>query len=295
MIGRKRPWAPTGLVLATMTATGSKQPLDSGIRDASDDEQETWVTQSSGPTGGFVLMIVKIALLALVVESMIMLGFYWSGMELLNWRFALLDAGLLAITVAVISYFAFVRPKDRQIQAIMADLEEARRKAEKLSRFDALTGVLSRRAILEALDEEVERAKRHGHALTCLMIDLDHFKNINDTHGHQFGDEALHRIAQIVSGLSRGSDHLGRYGGEEFLMILPETHVDGAVRFAERVRLAVAEAHLDRQDERVTLSIGVGEWTDSEGSPNTLIADADRALLEAKAAGRNQVVASERG
>jgi diguanylate cyclase (GGDEF)-like protein len=238
-------------------------------------------------------MIVKIALLALVVESVIMLGFYWAGMELSNWRFALLDAGLLAITVAVISYFAFVRPKDRQIQAIMADLEKARLKAEELSRFDALTGVLSRRTILEALDKEVERARRHGHALSCLMIDLDHFKKINDTHGHQFGDKALHRVAQVISGLSRTSDHVGRYGGEEFLMILPETHGDGAIRFAERVRLAVAETQLDRQEERVTLSIGVSEWHDGGVSSHTLIADADRALLEAKATGRNRVVASQ--
>jgi len=252
------------------------------------------VTRSFVPTDGFVLMIVKIALLALVVESIIMLGFYWFEMELSNWRFALLDAGLLAITVAVISYFAFVRPKDRQIQAIMADLDEARLKAENLSRFDALTGVLSRRAILEALDEEVERAKRHGHALTCLMLDLDRFKRINDTHGHQFGDKALQRIAQVVSGLCRTNDHLGRYGGEEFLMILPETHIDGAIMLAERVRLVVAETHLDRHAERVTISIGVSEWHDDEGSSNTLISDADRALLEAKSSGRNHVVASQR-
>lgn len=252
------------------------------------------MTQSSVSASSFVLMIVKIALVALVVEAFIMLGFYWLGMDLSNWRFALLDAGLLAVTVAVIAYFAFVRPKDRQIQAIMAALDEARLKAEKLSRFDALTGVLSRRTILELLDEEVERAKRHGHALTCLMLDLDHFKKINDTHGHQFGDKALHRVAQIVSRLCRTNDHLGRYGGEEFLMILPETRIDGAIRFAERVRLAVAETRLDRLEERITLSIGVSEWHDDEGSSSTLVAEADRALLEAKAAGRNHVVASQR-
>lgn len=238
-------------------------------------------------------MIVKIAIVALVVESLIMLGFFWSGMELSDWRFALLDAGLLAITVAVISYFAFVRPKDRQIQAIMAALKEARLEAENLSRFDALTGVLSRRAILEALDDEVERAKRHDHALACLMLDVDRFKKFNDTHGHQFGDTALHRIAQVVSGLCRTNDHLGRYGGEEFLVVLPETHIDGAIRFAERVRLAVAGTRLDRHEERITLSIGVSEWHDDEGSSNTLIAEADRALLKAKAAGRNHVMASQ--
>ncbi len=238
-------------------------------------------------------MIVKIAIVALVVETVIMLGFYWLGMELSNWRFALLDAGLLAVTVAIIAYFAFVRPKDRQIQTIMAALEEARLKAEKLARFDALTGTLSRRAILETLDEEVARARRHGHALACLMLDVDRFKAINDTHGHQFGDEALHRIAQVISELCRTNDHLGRYGGEEFLIILPETRIDGAVRFAERVRLAVADTQLDRHEARITLSIGVTEWRDDDGSSSTLIAEADRALLEAKAAGRNHVVASQ--
>lgn len=242
----------------------------------------------------FVLMIVKIALLALVVETFIMLGFYWLGVGLSDWRFALLDAGLLAVTVGIIAYFAFIRPKDRQIQSIMADLEQARVKAENLARFDALTGTLSRRAILEALNEEVERARRHGHALTCLMLDLDRFKTINDTHGHQFGDKALHRIAQVISDLCRTSDHLGRYGGEEFLMILPETRIDGAVRLAERVRLAVAETSLDRHEKRITLSIGATEWRDDESSASTLIAEADRALLEAKAAGRNHVVANQR-
>jgi len=239
-------------------------------------------------------MIVKIALVALLVEAFIMWGFYWLGMGLSNWRFALLDAGLLAVTVGVIAYFAFVRPKDRQIQAMMAALEEARLKAENLSRFDALTGVLSRRAILEAIDDEVDRAKRNGHAFTCLMLDLDHFKTINDTHGHQFGDIALHRVAQVVSELCRTNDRLGRYGGEEFLMILPETRIDGAIRLAERVRLAVAETHLDRLEERITLSIGVSEWHPDDRSSKTLIARADRALLEAKAAGRNHVVASQR-
>jgi len=272
----------------------SPKGVSHGQGEASRDEQEAQVTHSSALAGGFVLMIVKIALVALLVEAFIMWGFYWLGMGLSNWRFALLDAGLLAVTVGVIAYFAFVRPKDRQIQAMMAALEEARLNAENLSRFDALTGVLSRRAILEAIDDEVDRAKRNGHALTCLMLDLDHFKTINDAHGHQFGDNALHRVAQVVSELCRTNDRLGRYGGEEFLMILPETRIDGAIRLAERVRLAVAETHLDRLEERITLSIGVSEWHDDERSSKTLIARADRALLEAKAAGRNHVVASQR-
>jgi diguanylate cyclase (GGDEF)-like protein len=125
------------------------------------------------------------------------------------------------------------------------------------------------------------------------MLDLDRFKRINDTYGHQVGDRVLRRIAQVISEFCRTSDYLGRYGGEEFLIILPETHIDGAIRFAERVRSAVAETSLDANGERITLSIGATEWRDEDDSSSTLIAEADRALLEAKAAGRNRVVANQ--
>ena len=261
--------------------------------EASRDEQEAYVTQTSvPPPGGFVLMIVKIALVTLAVEIFIMLGFYWFEVQLANWWFALLDAGILAVVVATIAYFAFVRPKDLQIRAIMASLEEARLEAENLARFDALTGVLSRRAVLEALQEEVGRAKRYGSALACLMLDLDGFKTFNDTYGHQFGDKVLHRIAQVISEHCRTNDHFGRYGGEEFLIVIPETRIEGAITFAERVRLAVAETCLDLNEERVTVSIGVAEWRNGDGSSRRLIAEADRALLDAKAAGRNHVVAN---
>lgn len=236
-------------------------------------------------------MIVKIALVALVAETIIMLSLYGFGMWLPDWKYVLLDSVLLAVTVAFIAYFAFVRPRDQQIQIIMEALRDARLEAEHLARFDALTGVLSRRALLEALDDEVERARRHDSALSCLMIDLDCFKSINDTYGHQFGDEVLHRIAQVISEHCRTNDHLGRYGGEEFLLILPETRIDGAIAFAERLRLAVADTRLNSAEERITLSIGVTEWCRDVSSTRTLIADADRALLDAKAAGRNHVVA----
>jgi diguanylate cyclase (GGDEF)-like protein len=236
---------------------------------------------------------VKIALVMLVVEILIMLGFYWLDVQLPGWKIALLDAGLLAVIVATIAYFVFIRPKDRQIRAVIAALEEARLDAENLARFDALTGVLSRRALLEALDAELERAKRYDSALACLMLDLDHFKAFNDTYGHQFGDKVLQRIARVISEHCRTNDQMGRYGGEEFLIILPETGIDGATTFAERVRSAVAETSLDLTEEHVTLSIGVVEWRNGDGSASTLISQADGALLEAKAAGRNRTMTSQ--
>jgi len=252
------------------------------------------VTQTSlPPPTGLGATIVKIALLMLAVELLIMLGFYWLEVQIFDWRLALVDAGLLAFIVATIAYFAFVHPKDLQIRAMMATLEEAKLDAENLARFDALTGVLSRRALLEALNTEVERATRYGSALACLMLDLDHFKKFNDTYGHQFGDKVLHQIAQVISGHCRTNDFLGRYGGEEFLVILPETRMDGATTFAERVRSAVAETSLEQNEERITVSIGVAEWRNGDGSMSKLISQADQALLQAKAAGRNRVMASQ--
>lgn len=262
--------------------------------EASRDQQEAHVTQTSQPPStGYGLTILKIALVMFAVEILIMLGFNWFGVPLLGWRLALVDASLLAVIVATIAHFVLIRPKDRQIRAIMASLEEARRVAENLARFDALTGVLSRRALLEALDVEVTRAKRYGSALACLMLDLDHFKAINDHYGHPFGDRVLHLIARVISEHCRTNDCLGRYGGEEFLIILPETRIDGATTIAERVRSSVAETSLGQNDECVTLSIGVAEWRDGDGSTKRLIAQADRALFEAKSAGRNRIVASQ--
>ncbi len=257
--------------------------------------REAQVTQTSfrSQTGvGSTIVIITLVMFA--VEILIMLGIYLFEVQVSDWKLALADAGLLAVIGGTIAYMAFIRPKDRQIKFVLAELEEARLDAENQARFDALTGVLSRRAILNAFDMEIERAQRFGNALACLMLDLDHFKAFNDAHGHQFGDKILHRIAQVISGHCRTIDHLGRYGGEEFLVILPETRIDGATKFAERVRSAVADAFLDLDEERVTLSIGVAEWSSGDGSMSGLISLADRALLEAKAAGRNRVVVGQR-
>jgi GGDEF domain-containing protein len=157
--------------------------------EASREERDADVTQTPLPSQtGFGSTTVKIALLMLIIEIFIMLGFDWLGMQLTDWKLALLDAVLLASIGAPIAYFAFVRPRDQQIRAGILALDQARLDAENLARFDALTGVLNRRALLEALDQEVERTKRYGRDLVCLMLDLDHFKTLNDTYGHQFGD-----------------------------------------------------------------------------------------------------------
>lgn len=224
------------------------------------------------------------------VEIVIMLAFHRFGILPFDWKIALVDAALLAVIVSPIAYFGVIRPKDQHILSAMAALADARLDAENEARYDALTGVLSRRAILDALDAEVERATRYGRALSCIMLDLDHFKAINDTFGHQFGDEILHRIAAVISRHCRTNDHLGRYGGEEFLIVLPETPLDAATVIAERVRAAVADTPAGTSEVQVTLSLGVTPWRDSDDSASKLISRADLALFEAKAAGRNRVV-----
>ena len=254
------------------------------------------MTQNSlPPTTGIGSTIVKIAVLVLAVEILIMLGLDWLGVELSDWKLALAHAGMLILVVGPIAYFAFVRPRDRQIRAALAALEEAKLDGEELVRFDALTNVLRRRALLEVFDIEVARAKRYGSALSCIMLDLDHFRKFNDSYGHQFGDRVLHLIARVISGHCRTSDYLGRYGGEEFLVILPETRIEGATTFAERVRSAVAETSLEQDEERITVSIGVAQWENADDSASGLISQADQALLQAKAAGRNRIIASQSG
>ncbi len=179
-----------------------------------------------------------------------------------------------------------------------AQLMEATRadtaRLERLAITDPLTQVLNRRALTERLSTELDRARRYGLTMSVLMIDLDNFKNVNDTYGHLVGDEVLRELAKILQREARSVDMVARYGGEEFVMVLPETPLDGAVALAERIRQRVEEAQLVTGDQytwlRLGVSIGVASVPDVPASlPNDLIAAADRALYRAKAEGRNRV------
>ncbi len=173
-------------------------------------------------------------------------------------------------------------------------LDNARlgQRLQELSTKDGLTRALNHRAILEHLGHEVQRADRHGAALAVIMCDLDHFKRINDAHGHTVGDAVLHAAAAAMRRVLRASDGLGRYGGEEFLAVLPDTGLEAGRRAAERLRRGVAErAAVPVPGGRVdvTASFGVATLAElgSEVSVNALVALADSRLYEAKAAGRN--------
>ena len=163
--------------------------------------------------------------------------------------------------------------------------------------YEGLTGLLRREAILEQLDKELERAVRYQRPLTIAMADLDYFKEVNDRYGHLAGDSLLRRIAEVVAGSLRSTDWVGRYGGEEFLLILPETDIEHAGSVAEKVRSLVQRTRVSLEDGssvRVTLSIGLATLDDLRGArekvtARDLIAAADQALYEAKHGGRNRV------
>jgi diguanylate cyclase (GGDEF)-like protein len=171
-------------------------------------------------------------------------------------------------------------------------LEEALAQIEKIANIDDLTRIPNRRNVLLKLEEEVKRSLRYSMPVSVLLIDIDFFKHINDRYGHQMGDEVLQTCASTLQRSIRISDHLGRYGGEEFLVVLPVCTKEVAADMAERLRLRVAEGHFIASETTsfsITISIGVSELNPHHDTLEILIAHADHALYAAKAAGRNQV------
>jgi len=156
---------------------------------------------------------------------------------------------------------------------------------------DSLTKLFIRRHFMQRLDGEFKRAKRYGHELSMLMLDIDHFKELNDTYGHQAGDKVLVEVARLFKRTIRGTDIVGRYGGEEFCILLPETSTSGAITFAERVRQEMEEMIIDFNniELRTTISIGTATLPRDANSPTELISTADLAMYKSKEGGRNRV------
>lgn len=169
---------------------------------------------------------------------------------------------------------------------------------EKANRQDGLTKVLNRRYWEEQLKQELHRARRYQHSLSLILFDLDKFKDLNDKYGHLGGDFVLVELSSFIGSLLRDSDLLGRYGGEEFGIILPETGLQGAVDVAERIRQAVADYPMlfNQQTIRATLSIGVAELDIKQHFLHEdVIRCADMALYNAKRTGRNRVCSFQAG
>ena len=168
----------------------------------------------------------------------------------------------------------------------------AYRQLKQFATTDALTGLSNRRELEKVGDREFRRAERFDRELSVMMLDLDHFKAINDTHNHTMGDEVLRHVVEILAKVTRGQDILFRYGGEEFLMLLPETHEKGAKFLASRICTLVADNAYENEHVRipVTISIGVSTIEPDDKSYHEILIRADQALYQAKRTGRNRVV-----
>ncbi len=184
------------------------------------------------------------------------------------------------------------RELERRIEERTLELREANHRLEEVSRTDSLTGLLNRRGFLEKGEAEIERSRRSRKPFSVVMVDADHFKRINDLHGHAAGDLALQWIGELLRRSLRAQDLVARWGGEEFVLLLPETDTHGATLVAESIRRKVAEDPPagGGLDLRLTLSLGVAEHRPERGLEATL-AHADAALYRAKAEGRDRVVA----
>lgn len=169
---------------------------------------------------------------------------------------------------------------------------ELERRLNEAARSDPLTGIPTRRAFYEQFERELSRARRYQVPLSCVMLDVDFFKKVNDVHGHAAGDEVLRQVAELLKKSCRASDFVCRHGGEEFCILLPETNDAAAEVWADRTRAALAELPIATSEGtlRVTASFGVAQLLDDTSSGEQLVDQADQALLVAKQSGRNRVV-----
>jgi diguanylate cyclase (GGDEF)-like protein len=197
------------------------------------------------------------------------------------------DAGSIIhmVYVATFSFSILVVLVGAQLMAS----ERVRQAFEHQASHDELAGTLNRRAILHQAEQAHGHWQQTGQAYALLLLDLDHFKRINDSHGHQAGDRTLVKVAQAMQDGLRPDDRVGRYGGEEFVTLLPASDLATAGRMAERLRARVEALPADAQTPACTVSIGVALVRTGDASCDAVVGRADKALYQAKAAGRNQV------
>lgn len=164
----------------------------------------------------------------------------------------------------------------------------AKKELEKMASIDKLTGIYNRRMVDEFMNIEIQSSKRHHHKLSIIMLDIDHFKLVNDTYGHQTGDKVLSQTTKIISENIRKLDIFGRYGGEEFIIICPDTSIENAFKLAEKLRIAIENFTFSEVGHK-TISLGISDFKDNDDA-NSLIKKADDALYIAKDSGRNKSV-----
>jgi len=233
--------------------------------------------------GRYILLVtlgtIELMLLARLAAVVMGWELVSTGVELDQWQALLFLLALVAVTSVTLGF-------------VYMTMERAELRNYELAMKDMLTGLSNRRAISDQLHAAVARAQRQGQLLSVLMMDIDHFKRINDGYGHQAGDRVLHGIAQTLQSRLRAQDQIGRFGGEEFLVVLPDTGLDGALTLAEDLRAAVQATPTQWGVHRIeaTISIGVrGGVITGADTADGLVGAADAAMYRAKVAGRNRV------
>lgn len=211
-----------------------------------------------------------------IMEGTELLGYFYARVP------AAADPGAFSAKARTFTYetaFAFRRVKLFQ-------------EVERLSRVDGLTGVYRRGAFDEKIEEETIRAKTFKTTFGLMLLDIDHFKELNDRYGHPFGDQVLRRVGEILNSLVYETDFVARYGGEEFVILLPRAEPAGTLRKAEAIRLAIENEPfaIALEKARVTVSIGIAHYPRDTDSPAALVAAADSAMYQAKSSGRNRVI-----
>ncbi len=224
-------------------------------------------------------------LCAVAVLLIPMLGWFFSRGDFFNVGIAL---GGSAFLLSAVRSSRILAKAMRQNLSLKHRLMRARAEAEQLARVDELTGLANRRALYEAGETLAAQSRRLGNSLSLIALDVDHFKRINDTHGHLWGDNALQHLAELLNKSLRSTDICGRIGGEEFAILLPGTPLEDAVEVAESLRRQLQDTPLPMPtgELKVTASLGVTEGNESVAE---LIRQADVALYRAKAMGRNRV------
>jgi diguanylate cyclase (GGDEF)-like protein len=249
------------------------------------------------------------------------LALYGGGRPLERGRWMLVLGGVLTLGIYVQRILALVLGHDELLQLQGSDIvqvsshllgimgqifaslgyvlmtkERSDAKYRQQALMDTLTGMPNRRALMQTLERALAQAVRERRPMALLMVDIDHFKRVNDTYGHLAGDAVLAAVARCLRDALRAQDFLGRYGGEEFLVLLPATDMAGAVRLAEHLRQCVQQMALpwEEQELRVTVSIGVHAQVPADVAlASAMIETADQAMYAAKQAGRNRVQAQE--
>jgi diguanylate cyclase (GGDEF)-like protein len=196
---------------------------------------------------------------------------------------------LFSLLLGITWTFGFVLLNSERLEV---GLKEAQVELQRLAATDFLTGIANHRSFSESGEREIQRARRYGRSMAVLMIDLDHFKRVNDTYGHAAGDRVLVAVTSTIRKLLRDIDVFGRLGGEEFAILLPETDMVGGRATAERLRAAIAETAIDAGDSvlKVTISIGVSMVSREDRGLDAVLKRADDAMYEAKREGRNRVM-----